>query len=202
MFRCATVSRAELEELRRVKNIVRLGRVSSIDANKVTLDKGNYPPVQDTVYIDCAADGVRARPPVPVFSPSKIVLQPVRYCRQVFSAAFIAHVEATYDDEKVKNELCRPVMQPNAPIDMLVVSYQDNVNAIRWCLESKTLAWLRNCRLDYIAKTWEPLLVGDPEEREAARQKYRAQRSALCDKLRELLRAEPEAEAKLSLSEF
>ncbi|CAK1365989.1 hypotheticalsprotein [Cercospora beticola] len=202
MFRCATVSRAELEELRRIKNIVRLGRVLSIDVEKVTLQHGSYTTVQDIVFVDYTADGAGVRPPVAVFSPIRITLQPVRYCQQVFSAAFIAHVESAYDDEQVKNELCRPVLQPSAPIDMLVVSYQDNLNALRWCLESKTVAWLSNCRLDFFSKTWAPLLAEDPEEREAARQRFRAQRRVLCDKLRELLREEPAAEAKIALAKF
>ena len=43
---------------------------------------------------------------MPVFAEDRITLQSVRTCQQVFSAAFIGHVEAAYDDEAHKNELC------------------------------------------------------------------------------------------------
>ncbi|GIZ47655.1 hypothetical protein CKM354_001074000 [Cercospora kikuchii] len=202
MFRCATISRAELEELRRIKNIVRSGRVLSIEVDKVTLEHGSYAPGQDTVFIDCTADGAGVRPPVAVFDSSRITLQPVRYCQQVFSAAFIAHVESTYNDEQVKNELCHPILQPSTPIDMLVISYQDNLNAMRWSLEAKTVAWLSTCRLDFLSKALDPLLAEDSNERDSAKQKYRKQRRVLCDKLRELLSTEPAAEVKIALAKF
>ena len=51
---------------------------------------------------------------VPVFGDDRIVLQTVRHCQQVFSAAFIGHVEASYDDQATKNELCTVVPHPDS----------------------------------------------------------------------------------------
>ena len=40
MYRCATVTQLELEQLRRIENIVRLGRVQRIDSDIIVLDGG------------------------------------------------------------------------------------------------------------------------------------------------------------------
>ena len=98
MFRCATVTRLELEQLRRIENIVRLGRVQRIDSDTIVLDGGTIPTDSSTLHVDCSADGLERRPAVPVFDGETITLQSLRTCQQVFSAAFIGHVEATYDE--------------------------------------------------------------------------------------------------------
>ncbi|MFE6931119.1 hypothetical protein ACFVDT_03685 [Streptomyces sp. NPDC057699] len=38
---------------------------------------------------------------------------------QVFSAAFTAHIEATYHSQEVKNELCMAAQRPNADLEHL-----------------------------------------------------------------------------------
>lgn len=88
MYRCATVSRAELDQLRTIKNIVRLGHVQRIEHDRVVLDRGTIAATSSVLYIDCAADGLERRPPVAVFDENRVTLQTVRGCQQVFSAAF------------------------------------------------------------------------------------------------------------------
>ena len=112
MYRCATVSRLEFGQLRRLKNIVRLGRVQRIEGRALTLDGGTIATTPDTVHIDCSADGLAQRPVTPVFDGQTMTLQTVRTCQQVFSAAFIAHVEASYDDDATKNTFCTPGAPP------------------------------------------------------------------------------------------
>lgn len=142
MVRCAIISAYELEQIRRVKKIVRQGRVTRIRANKVSLERGTYTPEPNTLYIDCTADGLAKLEPVPVFSSQKITLQPVRHCQQVFSAAFIAHVEVTYDDDEAKNALCSVITYPEKPGDFLRGTLATYLNGIRWYTEPRTAAWL------------------------------------------------------------
>ena len=77
-YRCSTVSIAELEELRRIDNVVRLGRVRSISADEIVLDNGSIPTGPEVLHIDCTADGLARRPAVPVFEGDRITLEPVR----------------------------------------------------------------------------------------------------------------------------
>ncbi len=106
MYRCAIVSPAELQQLRRIEDVVRLGHVRRVEECEIVLDGGTIPTSAETLHIDCSADGLEQRPAIPVFGDSRITLQPVRRCQQVFSAAFVAHVEAAYSDELGKE---RPV---------------------------------------------------------------------------------------------
>jgi|SRR5882724_7016942 len=94
-------------QLRTIKNIVRLGHLQRIEHDRVVLDCGTIAATSSVLYIDCTADGLERRPPVAVFDGNRMTLQTVRGCQQVFSAAFIAHVEAAYCDDAVKNELLR-----------------------------------------------------------------------------------------------
>ena len=98
--------------------------------------------------MDCSADGLEKRPPVPVFDGDRITLQSVRTCQQVFSAAFIAHVAASYPDNALRNELCTPVPHPDTHLDWLRTTLSNGMNQARWGQDPQLLAWLAEARLD------------------------------------------------------
>lgn len=148
MYRCATITKAELDQLRRIENVVRLGRVQRIEADRIVLDDGEIPTDADTVHVDCSADGLERRPAIPMFDGDHITVQTVRACQQVFSAAFVAHVEAAYDDEQIKNELCGVVPHPDSDIDWLRVQLGNSLNRARWNADAELSAWLEAARLD------------------------------------------------------
>jgi hypothetical protein len=101
MFHLATVSPDEVDLLRRIRQVIRLGRVQALEADRMVLDQGTLPVAADTVFIDCTASAVDAslaasRPPQPIFQGDRIVLQLVRLPQPAFSAALLAYVEAHY----------------------------------------------------------------------------------------------------------
>jgi hypothetical protein len=153
MYRCATVTRAEHEQLRRIDDVIRLGRVQRIGRSEIQLDQGSVATSESTLHVDCTADGLERRPEVPVFDGNKLTLQSVRTCQQVFSAAFIAHVEAAYEDEATKNELCTPVPHPDSDLDFLKTSLANGINAARWGQDADLQQWLQNARLDGFTQT-------------------------------------------------
>ena len=71
-------------------------------------------------------------------------------CQQVFSAAFIGHIEAAYGGEALKNELCTPVPHPDTPLDYLRTTLGNLLNAGRWAQDAELQAWLRHSRLDFL----------------------------------------------------
>ena len=147
MWRCATVTLAELEQLRRIKDIVRSGRVQRIEANRIVLEQGTVQTSPTTLHVDCTANRLEKRLAKPVFAGSHITLQPVQSCQQVFSAAFIGHIESVYENEVLKNELCTPVPHPDTYLDYLHATLADFINAARWAEDSGLQAWLRSARL-------------------------------------------------------
>lgn len=167
MYRCATVTRAELDALRRIKNIVRLGRVKRIEKTKIVLEKGSVAADPDFLYVDCSASGLHQRPVVPVFDGGKITLQTVRTCQPVFSAAFIGHVEAAYEDDDEKNELCAVVPIPDRDTDWLRMAITDMSNRLRWMSNDNLTRWLVNARLDGFAAMRLRMGESDAESRTA-----------------------------------
>lgn len=151
MYRCNTVTVAELDQLRRLPadNIIRLGRVKAIEADRIVLDEGEVPTTPGTVHVDCTADGLATRPIVPVFDGAQVTLQTVRHCQQVFSAAFIGHVEAAYpDDDAAKNELCTVVPHPDTHMDWLTTQLAALANMARWNQDPALVDWMMSARLD------------------------------------------------------
>ena len=67
MYRCAILSQAELEALRRIDDVVRMGHVVAVEAGRITLDGGTRDIEESALYIDCSADGLAHREPTTVF---------------------------------------------------------------------------------------------------------------------------------------
>ncbi len=151
MYRCATVTETELEALRSIDNVIRMGRVTSIEADQIVLEEGTIKTNKDTLHIDCTADGLAQRPPVPVFDGESITLQAVRTCQQVFSAAFIGYLEHACSSDEEKNQLCTPVPHPDTDIDWLRSSLGSTLNGIAWSQNPGVQEWLGNNRLNFMA---------------------------------------------------
>ena len=148
MYRCATVTPTEFTQLQRVKNVVRMGHVERIHANGLELTEGTYALPEGTAYIDCSADGLAKRPPQAIFQNQRITLQTVRFCQQVFSAAFIAHAEVTYKDDAEKNAVCNVVPHPDTDQDFIRVTLANTLNSILWNQDEELMQWLVDARLD------------------------------------------------------
>ncbi len=150
-FRCATVSPEELEALRTVEDIVRLGRVQSITPQVITLEEGTLPTHADVLHIDCSADGLVKRPAVPVFGQHELTLQPFVMCQQVFSAAFTVEIELRYDDTAHKNHLSTPIPHPEYPADFFSCHLQTIENTKKWLRPFG--GWMLSKRLSVIHHT-------------------------------------------------
>ena len=152
MFHGATISQLELEALRRLKNIVRMGRVKSISQTEITLDEGIIPTSPNMIHVDCSARAISNEEMKPIFQGNLITPQMVRSYQPVFSAAFIAHIEASYEDEAKKNKLCGVVPLPNHDTDYLRFTAAFMMNQYHWSQEKELRGWLRENRLDGFSK--------------------------------------------------
>jgi hypothetical protein len=184
MYRCAIASDAELVQLRRIDNVVRMGHVRSIEAGRVTLDGGTLQTAASALYIDCTAVGLGRGDVTDVFAGDRITLQTVRTCQPVFSAALIAHVEAAYGDDDTRNALCRPIPNPEVPLDWLRMMLTYNGNQIRWFDEPDMMAWLDSARLNILSHATATV---SPRAREKIIGVMRSQLRNTNDKLEKLL---------------
>ena len=108
MAKAPTLGGWELELLRSVEHVVRLGHVVSVRPGLLTLDRGSVALAPDALVVNCAADGLRQPPLVPIWGPEAITLQPVRAGFPCFGAALVGYVEATRSDDATKNRLAPP----------------------------------------------------------------------------------------------
>jgi NAD(P)-binding Rossmann-like domain len=148
MFHSAIMSESEMVELKRIKNIVRLGRVQRIEPHQIVLDRGTVATDPDRLYVDCSASAIVRRPILPAFDGDLITPQFVRTVQPTFSAALIAHIEAHYDDEVEKNRLCTVVPLPDQPIDWLKMLAVNMGNQQRWSKDKALQSWIMQSRLD------------------------------------------------------
>jgi hypothetical protein len=151
MYRCAIVSQAELEQLRRIEDVVRLGHVQALEPGRMTLEGGSLAVDGSALYVDCTAVGLGRLGTTTVFTDDLITLQTVRTCQPVFSAAVIAHVEAAYDDDATRNAYCAPVPNPEVPLDWLRMMLTYNRNQLRWFDDPAMMAWLDTARLNILS---------------------------------------------------
>ena len=155
-FHCAIVSQAELDELRRITSIIRLGRVRSISETELVMDRGTIPTTSGTLHIDCSAVSIPKMPTKTIFEPDRITLQWVRLCQPTFSASLVGHVEATVSDIESKNRLCAPIAAPDSPVDFLSMSIVDLANAAEWESDARLTEWMVGSRLE----GWSRLFTG------------------------------------------
>jgi hypothetical protein len=148
MYRCATVSDAELGQLRSIKSVVRLGRVRHIGPDRIDLADGSVPTDAGQVHVDCSASGLRPMPGRPVFADDQITLQQIRACQPVFSAALAGYVEAARGDDAERNRLCPANRYPEAAIDWIPVTCTAQRAEIAWSADPDLFSWMQRSRLN------------------------------------------------------
>ena len=152
MFHYATVSTGEVEVLRRITDVIRLGRVQAIESGGLRLDGAFVPIAEGALYIDCTASAVTRQPAVPVFDGDRITLQMIRMPAPTFSAALAAWVEVHIEDEARRNELCTPCPLPDTVADYPQTELANLRNQLVWSSEPELRRWIRDSRLDGFGK--------------------------------------------------
>ena len=171
MYHCGSISRHELGLLQQIRNVIRLGRVTRIERDRVLLQHGEVPASSGELFIDCSAIGLRRNPPQPIFTPDKVTLQPVQHCTPTFNAALLGYVEATRDDPADQNRLCPPNVYPDEPRDWLRMLATTLQAHRQWRSEPDLALWVATSRLNLLYGVMERL--DDPRVL-AAQQRYSA----------------------------
>lgn len=116
MAKTPTLARWELDRLRAIENVVRLGHVRHVHPGRVVCADGEAAIDRDALVVHCAASGLQYPPLVPIWESEAITLQCVA-TGPIFGAALAGYLEATRDDDAEKNRLCPPHSLPNTPAD-------------------------------------------------------------------------------------
>jgi hypothetical protein len=141
MAKAPTLGTWELEELRMIEQVVRLGHIRSVRRGRLELEHGSVEIANDAVVVDCAADGLKQPPLLPIWGPEAITLQPVRAGFPCFGAAVTGYVEATRGDDAEKNRLCRPSSFGNTLTDWARMNVLGMQNTAALGSEPDIKAW-------------------------------------------------------------
>lgn len=150
MYRNTMLSDSELEAVRRIEDVVRLGHVRRIEADRIVLERGEVATGPDVLHVDCTALGLRNAPATPVFEADRIVIQQVRHNSPTFNASLIGWVEGHRDDDAEKNRLCPPNPFPSGIEDWPHMMSRTWRTERRWLGEPDLAAWLAGNRLNLL----------------------------------------------------
>ena len=150
MFRGTMLSARELDAVRQIEDVVRLGRVRRIEADRIVLERGETETGPDVLHVDCTALGLNNAPATAIFQPGRIVLQQVRYLSPTFNAALIGFVEANRDDDADKNRLCPPNPYPSTIQNWPRMMSRTWRTEARWLSEPDVSAWVAASRLNLL----------------------------------------------------
>ena len=148
MFRGATISRGELEALRSVEDVARLGKARALEPDRVVLEGGDLPSRPRELYVDCTARGVAFTDRRPVFDHERITLGYVTIGITPWSAATVAAVEAMRADDDEKNRLCPPLVWSGRTADLLELARDGMTGLTARAAEPDLAAWNEGCRLN------------------------------------------------------
>ena len=150
MFRGTMLSASELEALRQITDVVRLGRVRRIEPGRIVLERGESQTGSDVLHVDCTALGLNNAPATPIFQPGRIVLQQVRHLSPSFNAGLVGFVEAHRDDDEDKNRLCPPNPYPTSIEDWPRMISRTWRTEGAWLSEPDVSAWVARSRLNLL----------------------------------------------------
>jgi len=117
MAKTPTLAQWELELLRSIERVVRLGHIRGVEPGRIELDDGDAAIHRDAVVVHCAAAGLQYPPLIPIWGEEEITIQPVRAGFPCMAAALIGYVEATREDDAEKNRVCFASPLSDTPTD-------------------------------------------------------------------------------------
>lgn len=148
MAKTPTLGEWELDLLRTVENVVRLGHIRRVTAREIVLDGGEVPLAPGALIVHCAAAGLQYPPLAPLWGRDKIRLQTIRAGFPCFCAALAGYVEATRDDDRERNRLCPPNTLPDSLASWAEMQARGAVATASYGAEPDIAAWANGCVLN------------------------------------------------------
>lgn len=149
MFRGAIISAGEIELLRSIDDVVRMGKVQRVTSDSLVMEGGEVSSRPGDLYVDCTARGVRFTEHRQVFDEKGITLAYVTIGVTPYSAATVAAVEAVVDrSDQEKNALCPSLAWTGRTEDVLDIAYAGMAGLNARLGVPELAAWTESCRLN------------------------------------------------------
>jgi NAD(P)-binding Rossmann-like domain len=148
MAKTPTLGVWELDLLRTIEDVVRLGHIRQVTEREIDLEGGVVPLEPGSLVVHCAAAGLQYPPLVPLWGEDRIRLQTIRAGFPCFGAALAGYVEATRDDDRERNRLCPPNTLPDVPSNWARMQVRGTLATRAFGAEPDIAAWANACALN------------------------------------------------------
>ena len=141
MAKAPTLGTWELDLLRTIEDVVRRGHIVTARRGRLDFADGSVAVADDALVVNCAADGLKMAPRIPIWGRETITLQPIRAGFPCFGGALAGYVEATRDDDAEKNRLAAPSSFGNSLRDWATMNVLGLRNSASFNSEPDIKAW-------------------------------------------------------------
>ena len=148
MAKTPTLAEWELEQLRTIEDVVRLGHIDRVEPGRLVCEQGDATIAPDAVVVHCAASGLQYPPLVPIWGEDAVRLQPIRSGFPCFGAALAGYVEATIGEDAEKNRLCPPSPLSNTTPDWAEMQVLGNKSSLAFGSNDAIKQWANTVSLN------------------------------------------------------
>lgn len=147
-FHFPTISEGEVEQLRGIERIIKIGRVNRIENGMLRGVDGDAAVPEGALHIDCTATAAPRGGFSPIWTEGLITPQLLQVPLVSLSASIIGFMEATFDTDAEKNALAVPTTITDTPAHYPQAILANAVNRMLWSRNEKITAFLNQARLD------------------------------------------------------
>jgi hypothetical protein len=148
MAKTPTLAEWELDLLRSIEHVVRLGHIKHVTSREMVFDGGSVALPPDSLIVHCAASGLQYPPLVPIWDLDKIRVQTSRAAFPCFNAGLLGYIEATRDDDRERNRLCPPNLFPDTARSWARMQVRGAIATRIYSAEPDIAAWANTSALN------------------------------------------------------
>ncbi|GAA4044096.1 NAD(P)-binding protein [Parerythrobacter jejuensis] len=164
MFHYPTISVGEVERLQTITDVIRKGRVRSIERGVLHLEQGEHAMPADTLYIDCTASAVHKTETKPQFEEGLITPQLMHVPLVTLNASITAFLEVHLDTDEEKNALSAVSPFCHSIEGFPATVMGTGMSRMRWAQYPELMAWLERSRLNPASRAIAQLKQEDPSK--------------------------------------
>jgi hypothetical protein len=147
-FHYPTISQGEVDLLRQIEHVIKIGRIGLIKPGVLHGVDGDAEVPVDSLYIDCTATAAKRAAVSPIWEGDRITPAILQVPLVSLSASIAGFIEATFDTNEEKNALAMPIQMTDTPGDYPQAMLGNVMNRMLWSKNSAIMNFLNSARLD------------------------------------------------------
>lgn len=169
-FHFPTISQAEVDLLRSIDRVLKIGRINHIEPGTLHGVDGDAKVPEHALYIDCTATAAVRKEVSPIWDGDTITPQLLQVPLVSLSASVAGFVEATFETNEEKNALAMPGPMTDTPAHYPQALLTNAINRMLWSQSPPITEFLKTARLDPAQRMMAVMGEVDDSVREEAGQ--------------------------------